>query len=464
ASANSKAETQMLASADKGASSSAAAFANLATFSGKAPEELKKDEVVGNVIRTIVPRERFGCLDNALNYLHDLENQSDGSVQSSANGSHVDQFVEAFISASPNGKVNIFLQCDDAKQGKKAYLYFVNSQIDAEPPKAVLDWFYGLPNDQDYVIVANGQTSKTVPAVRFLSSLIPAEAKTSTQPATVSPTEAGSTKVQQAARNQNAITDSRQYPGTVWSIAYNVEEHKPSYPSYTCIMQGNELASSGPLRYDVVRNEPSVAQYAKGSASARKTVHDVASSMLSNTCQAFLGTKEEVVEVVQATTRLGGKLAVVDNVLPSESVKRLVDAHNNAKEAEQRQKDAKEQERRALSQSVEECSRDLACLRRRAVHLAASACVWEWAGSRNIGDVARDYQMEMVNEVRKMQAMRVPQEHWSALQSLASANTIMVTKQLEAESSITVRTLWEKCTAAVQSDPQLDKIVAKAKR
>lgn len=153
------------------------AFSDITSFKNKAPEELKKDDAIGKVLRNIVPQAQFQCLDEAFNYMPDLSLASDGSIQSSLSGSHADNWMEAFISVFPGGEVNVVLQCEPGKDSGKEYLFFTNNSIDAPTPKPILDWFYSLPSGNSIVRKSDGRTSRQMSASSFLENQLAEAAK-----------------------------------------------------------------------------------------------------------------------------------------------------------------------------------------------------------------------------------------------------------------------------------------------
>lgn len=150
-----------------------AQFKGLANFNGKPAWDLVKDDVIGKRIKEIVPQSQFKCMDDIFNYMPDLELQSDGSVQASLNGAHVDQFMEAFISASPNGSINVVLNCDPQSIPKGKYQFFTNQEPQADPAKEVLEWIYVVGSDDDKVLRSDGEKMVEIPFGKFVQAVTP---------------------------------------------------------------------------------------------------------------------------------------------------------------------------------------------------------------------------------------------------------------------------------------------------
>ena len=167
-------------------------FKDLEQFKGKPPWDLVKDEVIGKEIKAIVPQSQFKCMDDIFNYMHDLEMQRDGSVQASMNGSHADQFMEAFISASPDGSLNVVLNCNPQSTPKGTYQLFANSAPGSIPPKELIEWFYIVGRDSDKIAKSDGKGVIEVAFTDFVKSVLPEE-----KPATMPSATAGHGKSSQ---------------------------------------------------------------------------------------------------------------------------------------------------------------------------------------------------------------------------------------------------------------------------
>jgi hypothetical protein len=164
-----------------------AAVPNLERFNGKPPGDLLNDELIGKVIRAVVPQSQFKCMDDIFNYMHDLEIDSSGTVTANMGGSHADQFMEAFISVAPGGVVNVVLQCDPQRDPKGKYQFFTNEGIRAATPKAILDWMYVVGRDGDTVTKSDGKEQIDISYAKFLEGLLAGAAKNSTASATAPP-------------------------------------------------------------------------------------------------------------------------------------------------------------------------------------------------------------------------------------------------------------------------------------
>lgn len=144
-------------SGDSGQRNSKVKFEDLDNFVGKPPSDLLEDDSIEAVIRSIVPQSRFKCMDDLFNYMRDLEATPAGGVTSELNGSHADNFMEAFISVSPSGAVHLVLQCDPHGNPKGKYYYFTNAGMNATVPKPLLNWMYIVGREEDEVTKSDGK-------------------------------------------------------------------------------------------------------------------------------------------------------------------------------------------------------------------------------------------------------------------------------------------------------------------
>jgi len=149
------------------------AFGKLDRFKGKPPDDLVKDAVIGNVIRSIVPQSQFKCMDDVFNYLRDLDLNPDGSVSASANGSHADNFQEAYLSVSPSGSVNLVLNCEPQANPKGKYLFFSNDGNSAKASKAVLQWLYEVGRAEDRVVRSDGKSVEEMGVGELVQAVAP---------------------------------------------------------------------------------------------------------------------------------------------------------------------------------------------------------------------------------------------------------------------------------------------------
>lgn len=149
------------------ACSDATKFGNLDALKDKAPADLRANKSIDSVVKSIVPQDKFKCLDEAFNYMPDLTLMPDGSVQSLLNGSNADGNRLAFISASPQGVVSVVLNCS---QDEKDFSYFTNAAASASMPKALTDWFYSSLNRDSTVTKSDGKTFEKLAATTFLGA------------------------------------------------------------------------------------------------------------------------------------------------------------------------------------------------------------------------------------------------------------------------------------------------------
>ena len=140
-------------------------FGNLKELKDKPPSDFLKDVEIGKVLRSIVPQTQFKCLDDAFNYMPDLSLETDGSLQSQLSGSHADQWTRSFISATPNGELNVILQCNSDESN---YQFFTNTDLNTPTPKSILNWFYGLPSGVTTVTKSDGKSSVDIPLAKIL--------------------------------------------------------------------------------------------------------------------------------------------------------------------------------------------------------------------------------------------------------------------------------------------------------
>ena len=152
-------------------------FQNLGNFKGKPPDDLLKDPAIGQAIRAIVPQPRLKCLDDALNYLPDMQIDSSGAAMSSLNGSEVDRLRKDFLSVSTNGAINIVLQCDVQTDPMAKLRLFTNEGIRAATSKATLDWLYGMTSPGDVVEKSDGKEQEDIPYERLFSEILATAAK-----------------------------------------------------------------------------------------------------------------------------------------------------------------------------------------------------------------------------------------------------------------------------------------------
>ena len=148
-------------------------FGDLSALDKGAPDDLLKHELIGKTIRELVPQAQFGCMDNTMNYMRDLELQKDGSVMASSNGSHADQWIKAFVSASADGAFELVLACNPDGSSPSKYQYYTNS---AEPGRSLLAWMYGVGREGDVIVKSDGKVAASIPFMKFVQALAPAKA------------------------------------------------------------------------------------------------------------------------------------------------------------------------------------------------------------------------------------------------------------------------------------------------
>lgn len=156
-------------------------FPNVKSFGGHPPWDLVKDEVIGKVIRSLVPPSQFKCMDDLFNYLPDLELIPDGSVEASTTGEHAAQFTRSFISVSPDGVIHLGLECDFNEHIAHKFQYFTNSKS-ATPPQSVLGWLYEASTARDKIVRSDGKNAVEQSRNEFLSKYMPENAPVETNP------------------------------------------------------------------------------------------------------------------------------------------------------------------------------------------------------------------------------------------------------------------------------------------
>ena len=148
-------------------------FGDLSALDKGAPDDLLKHELIGKAMRELVPQTQFACMDNTMNYMGDLELQKDGSVMTSSNGSHVDHWIEAFVSASADGAVELVLACNPEGSSQGKYQYYSNA---ADPGKDLLKWMYSVGRDGDVIVKSDGKVAMSIPFAKFVQTLAPEKA------------------------------------------------------------------------------------------------------------------------------------------------------------------------------------------------------------------------------------------------------------------------------------------------
>lgn len=162
-------------------------FPGLERFNGKAPWDLVQDDTVGKEIRRIVPQAHYKCMDDDFNYMQDLSLRSDGAVQSTALGSHADNFVKSYIAVTPNGGVTIALQCDPGSTAASdRYYVFTNEASVARPSAALTAWLDTVGGVADRVTVFAGAEKKEM----SLQAYVGARASATPAPSRASPPSA----------------------------------------------------------------------------------------------------------------------------------------------------------------------------------------------------------------------------------------------------------------------------------
>ncbi|MBC8000332.1 MAG: hypothetical protein IAF58_20415, partial [Leptolyngbya sp.] len=165
-------------------------FGDLSRFSGKPPGDLMADEKIAAAFRAVVPQTQFKCMDGVYSNMRKLEILPNGSVTSSGNGSRADQFVESFVSVQPDGAINLVLQCDVQTNPARKFQYFTNLGLNAETPKALLDWFYLVGSEENAVEKSNGIQSIDIPFTTFVQTLITEAEKSKNVSASLPPSTA----------------------------------------------------------------------------------------------------------------------------------------------------------------------------------------------------------------------------------------------------------------------------------
>ncbi|HEY8608344.1 MAG TPA: hypothetical protein VIM12_14615 [Noviherbaspirillum sp.] len=322
-----------------------AAFASLNRFDGKRPEDLQSEGEIGTTLRAVVPQAFYKCFTEALDELPDLELSRDGAVLASANGSHVENFLEAYLSVSPAAEVDVMLMCGDRTGSGKTYHYFTN-RTGAAASAPLLDWFYPLPDEDSNVVVTKGSASSTVTARAFLASRLPGASSAAVRPegATGQPSTAATAPVDtrplvQSSQSAHAAepvstpsaAGSRSYPVKNWSLAYNNLASKV-LPTTACVLKRSAFAQpAGDLNLHVVLSSPTpVSKYVRAGVTG-ENLNQIALHLMANNCSAFLGEKAQVEQFVAIAGRVGAELTVVHDVLPADAVKRVIDSGVRAK-------------------------------------------------------------------------------------------------------------------------------------
>lgn len=217
------------------------AFKNVDRFKGKPPSDLIKDDTIGKEIRAIVPQALFKCMDDIFNYMRDLEIDGAGAVTANMNGSRADQFMEAFISVTPGGVVNVVLQCDPQREPKGKYQFFTNEGIRAATPRAILDWMYIVGREGDTVTKSDGKAQIDISYATFLESLLGGAAKNTLTSVTTPSTNAAAAPTGVAVQAEPVVTKGSPLIGD-WSC----QSRKSNGASFTSAFR---FASDGGFAY-----------------------------------------------------------------------------------------------------------------------------------------------------------------------------------------------------------------------
>jgi hypothetical protein len=116
----------------------------LAKYNGHAPGDLMGDKQIGGEINAMIPPDRKLCLTDFYNYLPDLSLKPDGSLESSLDGSHADNWMIGYMSVLKNGQIFIALDCSTDGQnpvkGAGLELYTNANITPSGVPKSVTSW------------------------------------------------------------------------------------------------------------------------------------------------------------------------------------------------------------------------------------------------------------------------------------------------------------------------------------
>jgi hypothetical protein len=154
---------------------------DLAKYNGSAPGDLMGDKQIGEVINSMIPPDRKLCLTDFYNYLPDLSLKPDGSLESSLDGSHADNWMIGYFSVLRNGHVFIALDCStDGKnpvKGAGLELYTNANITPSGVPKTVTSWIKNghLVAYSNLLFAPHGKSASEISVAQLEAPTVPSD-------------------------------------------------------------------------------------------------------------------------------------------------------------------------------------------------------------------------------------------------------------------------------------------------
>jgi hypothetical protein len=187
---------------------------NMSGYKDMQVVDLIKDSTFGKQIVAIVPKAQIECVKSSFVSMPALTLDSANNASSEASGSHAENWITAYVQASPDRQLDVAVVCGEAAAGQDDhYLYFTSRGIDAALPAGLKTWLNDVSAGKGTVTVFDGKRQKDVSASVLVADLqqnVAGELKSSATEATISDnsftTVGGVLKVGESADGSQGIT------------------------------------------------------------------------------------------------------------------------------------------------------------------------------------------------------------------------------------------------------------------
>lgn len=123
--------------------------------------DLLKDRVFGKKVIAIVPSARMECLKSTLSSMRALSLDGGRNAISDASGSHADNWIEGYVQASPDGQLDVVVDCGESSNANsKQYTYFTTRGINAAVPDGLRFWLSSVSQGDGNLTVFDGKQQK----------------------------------------------------------------------------------------------------------------------------------------------------------------------------------------------------------------------------------------------------------------------------------------------------------------
>lgn len=150
----------------------------VSTYKDMQVRDLLKDEIFAKKIIAIVPPSKMDCIKQTFDGLAAFSLDSASNAISQGNGSHAENWIEAYVQVSPDAQLDIVATCNEASAtiDDTQFLYFTTRGIDTPLPSGLKAWLNDNCGVESYcakqtITVFDGKQQKTVAVAALVSDL-----------------------------------------------------------------------------------------------------------------------------------------------------------------------------------------------------------------------------------------------------------------------------------------------------